>query len=360
MIKQSKIYICFFIVLIFLFACSDKKTNPVSSDDTGKGFLQNVQTVKALSTNYEEELTLTGKVDYDPDKVINYVPLISGMVERTYFSFGDKVRKGQTLLDIRSADLSAFQSELISAEADIRIAKRELESAISMHNDKILSERELFEAEAKLKQAEAAFNRVKNDLTLYSSKQDGSFSIQSPIDGFIVEKNVSSGMPVSPDNGALFLVADLSTVWVVVNVYAGNLMFVKEGMNVDITTLSYPGEVFTGKVNSLSQVFDPEDKVLKARIKMPNNDLKLKPEMSVVVKLKKETSDKIISVPSEALVFDDNAYFVVVEDSPGNFEIREVEIYGAHDKRTYIHSGLKENESVVIKNQLLIYSGLKD
>lgn len=360
MIKRFKILIPFFVIQIFLSACSDKKETPVLSDGIDNAFLENVQTVKASPENYEVDLTLTGKVTYDPDKVINYVPLISGMVERTYFSFGDKVSKGQTLLDIRSADLSALQSELISAEADVRIAGRELESAQSMHKDKILSERELIEAEAKLKQAEAVYSRVKNDLTIYDSKQDGSFSIRSPIDGFIVEKNVSSGMPVSPDNGALFVVADISTVWVVINVYAGNLMFVKEGMNVDITTLSYPGEIFTGKINSLSQVFDPEDKVLKARIKMPNTDLRLKPEMSVVVKLKKETPDKILSVPSEALVFDDNAYFIVVEDSPGVFEIREVELYGSHGERTYIHAGLKEDESVVVKNQLLIYSGLKN
>ena len=166
-------------------------------------------------------------------------------------------------------------------------------------------------------------------------------------------------MPVSSENGTLFVVADLSEVWVIANVYASNLKFVREGMDVSITTLSYPGEVFTGKINTLSQVFDPEDKVLKARIKMQNKDLKLKPEMSAVIKLKNESTEKLISIPSDALIFDDNAHFVVIEESPGDFRIREVEIGSTHNNKTYLYSGLNESEIVVIKNQLLIYSGLK-
>ncbi|MDR2914780.1 MAG: efflux RND transporter periplasmic adaptor subunit [Tannerella sp.] len=354
-------HLLFLIPAIFIaFSCSNKKDDLSSSpEELHKDFLKDIKTTKAVLSNHEEELTLTGKVEYDPDKIISYVPLISGIVERTYFSFGDKVQKGQALLDIRSADLSALQSELISAEAEVSIAGRELRTAKAMHNDNMLSEKELLEAEYKLKQAEAMYSRVKNDMTAYSPKADGSFAIQSPMTGFIVAKNVSPGTPVSAENEPLFIVADLSEVWVIANVYASNLLFVKEGMDVKITTLSYPGEVFSGKINTLSQVFDPEDKVLKARIKMQNKDLKLKPEMSAVIRLQNETQNKLISIPSDALVFDDNLYFVIVEESPGNFITKEVELCSTHNKNTYIRSGLNEGENVVIKNQLLIYSGLK-
>jgi len=129
-------------------------------------------------------------------------------------------------------------------------------------------------------------------------------------------------------------------------------------MDVDITTLSYPGEIFPARINRVSQVFDPEEKVLKARIIIANKDLKLKPEMSVVVRLKNETSEKSIAVPSDALIFDDNRYFVVIKDSRGDFHVREVQLKGHNNNISYVHSGLSEGEEVVVGNQLLIYSGL--
>jgi len=144
------------------------------------------------------------------------------------------------------------------------------------------------------------------------------------------------------------------------NIYASNLKAVKEGMEVEITTLSYPDEVFTGKIAALSQVFDPEEKVLKARVIMPNKELKFKPEMSVVVKLKSTLAANKIAIPTDAIIFDQNRSFVVVEDSKDNFQVREVELEGHHQNTTFIRSGLNEGENVVVKNQLLIYFGLND
>jgi cobalt-zinc-cadmium efflux system membrane fusion protein len=131
-------------------------------------------------------------------------------------------------------------------------------------------------------------------------------------------------------------------------------------MNVEMTSFSYPNEIFYGKINSLSQVFDPEERVLKARIIMSNKDLKLKPEMSILVKLKDKTPQQLMAIPSDALIFDNDQYFVVVEDTHGNFMIRNVALAGHNDKTTYIESGLKVGEKVVVKNQLLIFQGLKE
>ena len=92
---------------------------------------------------------------------------------------------------------------------------------------------------------------------------------------------------------------------------------------------------------------------------MQNKDLKFKPEMSVVVKLKNETQIKCIALPSDALIFDDNKYFVVVEEAEGKFVYKEVTLQGHNNKTSYISSGVAEGENVVIRNQLLIFSGLK-
>jgi len=332
--------------VITLISCNNKKTENEKLNLNNKAFIENVETIKPALSNQEQELILSGKVECDPSKVIYYMPIISGLIERTYFSLGDRVQKEQTMLDIRSSELSSLQSELA-------IAQRNLQSAEAMYKDNLTSERELIEARS-------TFEKLQADLSLYGeNKGGGVFAIQSPITGFVIDKNASAGSTVAEGDTPLFTVADLSTVWIIVNVYAGDLQLVKQGMPVEINALAYPNEVFRGKIDALSQVFDPEEKVLKARIVMNNKDLKFKPEMSVVVKLKNETQQKTLSIPSDALIFDDNKYFVVIETESKNFEIKEIQLQGHYQKTSYIRSGLTENDKVVVKNQLLIYSELK-
>ena len=118
--------------------------------------------------------------------------------------------------------------------------------------------------------------------------------------------------------------------------------------------------MFQGTIQSISQVFDTEEKVLKARIIMENSDLKFKPEMSMTIKLKNNTENMKVSIPISALIFDDDKYYVIVEESKENFKVKEVQLQGHNEETAYILSGLSEGENVVVKNQLLIYSGLKN
>ncbi|MCD8166728.1 MAG: efflux RND transporter periplasmic adaptor subunit [Bacteroides sp.] len=305
-------------------------------------------------------MTLTGKVISDPDKTIRYVPLVSEVIERTWFSLGERVKKGEKLMDIRSTDLSALEADLIGAEADAAVARREAESARSMHADGILSQRELLEVEARLKQAEALTNKLKADISVFgSSRGNGLFTVSSPIDGYIIDKSVATGSTVSAEGEPAFAIADLSTVWIIANVYASNLSFVREGMEAVITTLSYPGEEFPGTITTLSQVFDPEDKALKARIVMENPGLRLKPEMSVVITLKEKYTDHRVTVPSDVVIFDNDAYYVVVREAEDHFTIRRVVPAGHSGTSTFLASGLSAGEHVVATNPLLIYSELK-
>jgi len=361
MTMQKIISIIISIVTV-LSSCNSKSgQSGLENSGINETFLKNVKTVKAVLNNRQQELILTGKVEYDPDKIISYVPLISGVIDRTYFSLGDKVQKGQPLFDMRSTELSALFSEKISLEAEEKVAERELRTAQSMFDDHILSEKELLEAKGKLMQTQAAINKIKSDMSVYGTdKGNGIFTVNAPMSGYVVSKKALSGSTISPESEPAFSIADLTTVWVTVNVYASDLRLVREGMAVEIMTLSYPDEVFYGKINSLSQVFDPEEKVLKARIIMVNNDLKLKPEMSAMVILKDESHIRALAIPSEALIFDDNQYFVVVEEKSGSFAAKNVVPQGHIGKLSYISSGLYEGENVVVESQLLIYSGLKE
>jgi cobalt-zinc-cadmium efflux system membrane fusion protein len=324
-------------------------------------FLKQIKTTQAVLSNRQEGLTLTGKVEYDPDKIIHYAPLINGVVEKTYFSLGDRVKKGDILFDVRSTELTQLLSELSSLKAEEKIVERELKSAQSMFDSGMLSERELLEAQARQNQCKASLQKIETDMSLYGyNKENGTFSVKAPMSGFIVNKNISSGSTIYSGGDIAFTVADLSTVWISANVYAGNLQFVQEGMEVEITTLSYPDEVFKGKIKTLSQVFDPEEKVLKARIPVSNNDLKFKPEMSVLITLQKQNNQQLLSVPSEALIFDNNRYFLVIEEDKENYTVKEVILQCNHNGISYIASGIQEGDNVVVKNQLLLYEEISE
>lgn len=362
MIVNKKLILVLPILALALNCCTPKT---VTQEEVGQSmnpdFLSTVRTAKAELSHRQETLTLSGKVEYDPEKVVQYFPLISGIIDKIYFTTGDKVVKGQPILDVRSTDLSALQSELSSLEAELKVSERELQTAHEMFNDNMLSEKELLGAESKLKQTKAALNKVRNDMQLFGpDKGNGVFSLKAPAAGYIMAKKTAPGSTISPDDEPLFTIVDLSTVWAIANVYAGNLQSVKEGMEVDFTTLSYPDEIFSGKIDRLSPTFDPEDKVLKARIVMPNKEMKLKPEMPIVIRLKDQTSEKMISIPSEALIFDNNRYYTVIKEGDVQFSIREVQLQGHNDKTSYVSSGLLEGDEVVVSGQLLIYSGLNE
>lgn len=331
--------------LLFLVACGKQgNNNAIPQQGVDGNFLQEIATTKASVQQLQKEFTLAGKVTADPDRTISYTPLVSGVIAKSYFSLGDRVQKGQVMLDIRSAELSGLQSELA-------VAKRNLKSIEALYESSMATHRELVEARSTLEKLEA-------DFALYGeNKGSGIFSTIAPMSGYVTAKYGNAGSTVSTESEPLFSIADLSTVWVVANVYAGNLQFVHEGQCVEVTSVAYPKEIFKGKINFLSQVFDPEDKALKARIVLPNPGLKLKPEMSVVVKLLNESKTELVTVPSGAVIFDKNSYFVVVGTE--NFEIREITPFEQHNGLTYISEGLQDGEQVVTKNQLLIYNELK-
>jgi cobalt-zinc-cadmium efflux system membrane fusion protein len=248
------------------------------------------------------------------------------------------------MLDIRSAELSGLQSELT-------IAQRNLQSVLALFESGMATERELVETRS-------TYEKLQADLALYGeSKGNGVFSITASMSGYVIEKYGNTGSTISAGNEPLFSIADLSTVWVSANIYAGNLQHVHEGQPVEITSAAYPQEVFKGRIDFISQVFDPEDKALKARIVLPNPGLKLKPEMPVTVKLLNESNIEMVAIPDNAVIFDNDRYYVVT--GKRNFAIREIVPFEHHNGLTYISEGLYAGEETVVRNQLLIYNELK-
>jgi len=324
-------------------------------------FKSRIQIEEVKTEPITESIHLMGSVETDPDNVIDYVSLTNGVVANVHFSLGDAVQKGQVLAELRSTALSALQAQASSMDAEIESAVRNLKTIASLHDDKLASDKDLAEAKSKLEVLRSAKARVSADLNLYNARSGkGVFQIKAPISGIITRKSINPGMQISDGSGVLFTVASLRDVWVMANVYATNLQTIAAGMGVKISSLSYPGQFFWGKISAMSPTMDEEEKVLKARIELPNPDFKLKPGMMVDVIAEKKREKKALAIPIDAIVFADNENYVLVCHDDRQVEARKVVIAAQNDHQYYIESGLKEGERIITKNQLLVFEQIKN
>jgi membrane fusion protein, heavy metal efflux system len=357
--------ICCLMGTILLNSCKNQEEqNNVSENKNyclDENFKSKIEVEEPIKQVVTEGIPLTGVVEPNPDKVIHFVSLVGGIISNTYFSLGDNVTKGQVLAELRSTELSELQSQSKTIASQIKVAEKNLQSIQSMYDDGIASQKDLMEAQSELDVMKAERERINANLSLFSaSTEKGVFQIKSPTSGIVTAKSISSGTQISAEGEPLFTISDLSEVWVLVNVYATNVINIETGMQVNIKTLSYPDEIFEGKIATISQVLDTEAKVLKARVVLQNTDLKLKPGMIVDVTALKELKTEALSVPTSALVFDNNQNYVVVHKSDCEIEIRLVEILTKSNGVTFLSGGLNENEKIISKNHLLIYEQIKN
>ncbi|HWL00208.1 MAG TPA: efflux RND transporter periplasmic adaptor subunit [Parapedobacter sp.] len=323
----------------------------------------NLRSGLVTDTLYERELTqhimLTGEVSYNPDKVIQFVSWVDGIIVQTHFFLGDFVEKNQVLATIKSPTLNTMLAEKKSLEYERLLAERQYEATQGLYTDRIASERDLEQARLTLERLDAEIGHLQENLALFNpTPAQGVFEIRSPATGYIVEKQMNAGMPIR-DGDALFTVSALNEVWVMVNVYATDMQFVQAGMEVEIRTLAYPDEIFRGKISALSQVFDSEGRVLKGRVVIENDKLRLKPGMSADISVERRSGQMSVAVPADAIIFDDNQYFAVVYNSDCDLQLRKISFSARDNQWYFVNEGLEAGEHVVSKNQLLIYERIK-
>jgi cobalt-zinc-cadmium efflux system membrane fusion protein len=306
-----------------------------------------------------QSITLTGKIAFNDDNVVKLFPLVSGNIQDIKVMLGDYVKKGQTLAVIRSSEMAGYSNDLITAETNVSVAKKNLEATKDMYKSGLASARDSLSAEASYEQALAALQKAQRVLNLNGGSKEGIYQVKTPIDGFVVEKLATNNMAIRPDNSSnLFTISDLKNVWVIANVYESSISLIKPGDSVNVTTLSYPDKVFKGKVDKIMNVLDPTNKVMKVRIVLPNPGYLLKPEMFANVMLNNVENKHMLTVPNGALIFDHSQYYVLVYKSPSDITIRPVQVSGTVGDKTYISNGLSENEKVIGSQALLIYQEL--
>ncbi|MDP4130594.1 MAG: efflux RND transporter periplasmic adaptor subunit [Bacteroidota bacterium] len=334
---------------------SDEKQGYVLPDSLLKTLeIDTVSASKVLNT-----LTLTGKVDFNEDQVIKIYPAISGLVSDIKVMLGDYVKKGQTLAVLKSVEMAGFSNDYTMAKSNLGIARKSLDATNDMYKSGLASQRDQLAAQEAYNQALSGLQKSQRILNLNGGSLNGDYTVKSPIDGFVVEKQVNNNMVIRTDNSTgLFTISDLKNVWVMANVYESNIANIKSGDSVEVTTLSYPGKIFRGKVDKIMNVLDPTNKVMKLRIVLPNPGYLLKPEMFASVLVRNMENKKMISIPSRALIFDHSQYYVLVYKSPKDITIRPVQVMNTVGDRSFISEGLSDGEKLIGTQALLIYQEL--
>ncbi|WP_121247498.1 efflux RND transporter periplasmic adaptor subunit [Mucilaginibacter phyllosphaerae] len=352
------------LVIVGLSACQEKKTGTMETKEVcvSDSLQKMIKIDTAKSTPMKDELALSGEVSFDENKVVKVFPFTSGQVMEVKVSLGDKVVKGQTLAIIRSADVAGSYTDLSATRSDLAINKRQLEQAEYLYKNGISSERDYTEAKENYNKAVAANSKVRDQIAINgggNTNASGSLIIKAPGSGYIVEKNISAGNFIRPDNSSsLFTISDMKDVWIWANVFESDISKVQKGYNAQITTLAYPDKVFNGKIDEVSSVLDPDNKVMKVRVALPNTDMLLKPEMFTNVLVSNKDMQSAVAIPASSVIFDNSKYFVVIYNSKCDLQVRPVTMIKTVDNITYISSGLKPGERVISKNQLLLYNAL--
>jgi cobalt-zinc-cadmium efflux system membrane fusion protein len=328
--------------------------------------MKNISLDTVKSESLMSELKLSGKITFNEDHVVKVFPLVSGDVTDEKVSLGDYVEKGQLLAAIRSSDMANYFNEYKSAQSELAIAKKNMEVTADMLSSGISSEKDYLTAQNDYQKALAQFNKVNEVLKIYGSSNQANdsigsgYSIKAPISGFIVEKKITAGMELRADAADnLFTISDLKDVWAVANVYESDISKIKTGSETQITTLSYPDKIFSGKVERISNIIDPETKVLSVKIRLDNPDYVLKPGMFANISILFPETKKMFVVPIKSVLFDDNKNYVLHFKKRCDVDMQQVNIFKTFNDHYYLEEdSLHEGDLVIGRNGLFILTAL--
>jgi membrane fusion protein, heavy metal efflux system len=350
--------------LLAVSSCKDKKEN---KEEAKVSFVLNDQMYRTTKFAQVEEKLLTnqldlfGKITADNNKLIEIYPVVGGNVQTVYVELGDFVKKDELLATIRSTEVASFEKDLNDAKNDVLMATKKLKVAQELYEGRLNTETDVLGAKSELEKAHSQLKRVEETYKIYSMKAGAIYEVRSPISGFIIQKAINQDMMLRNDHtNNIFDIAQIDEVWALANVSESDINQVKLGGKVDVVTLSYPDKVFTGTVDKIFNVIDTETKSMKVRIKLKNPDYLLKPEMKANIKISYNETNQMLSVPSNAVVFDRNSNFVLVYKDRSHIEVRKVEVFRQVGETVYVKHGLKLGETVIVQNQLLIYDALNE
>lgn len=300
-----------------------------------------------------------GKIQFDEEHMALVLAPLPGQVVHLTAKVGDAVRQGEVLFQINSRDVAAAVGDYIDSRKDLELAEKthvmtrdlfenQAAAAITLRQ----AENDLAKAKGKAARTEAALKTLGVDLQ--GESLTSLVPVRAPISGTVIDRKVTEGQYEVADSTPLLTLADLSSVWIVADLFERDLCYVKAGQKAEVATLAYPNERFTGAVSRISDVVDPVTRTVKVRIAVPNPTRRLKPEMFASVLLFREESEAAVTIPSRAAFVEGGEHYVFVRRGEGEFERRRVDILPAPEGRLRVREGLKSGEAVVSQDVMLL------
>ncbi len=325
--------------------------------------IAHLQVVTIAPGRLTRTLRLTGAVAYNAFKTTPVITQVGGPVSRILVVPGQQVKEGQAMLDVSSPDYSQLLDAYLKAADSFRLADKNWIRAQDLYQHKAIAQRDLEQAESDRNQAQADLNAADQGMRILGIKNPGDLAkapssalipVLAPISGEVVERLVSPGQIVQAGQTQAFTISDLSTVWVLANVYQGDLSAVRSGDDVVVQNDAYPG-TFHGRISYVSPALDPNTRTLQARIVVDNPGEKLKRDMYCTVTVTAGSIANAITVPDASVLRDDNNQpFVYLAMNGNQFGRRDVEIGQSLNGQTQILKGLSPGEKVVGDGSLFL------
>ena len=323
--------------------------------------MAHIQVVKTVKASMPRNLRFTGSVAYDALATTPVFSAVGGPVREILVAPGDIVRAGQPLLHVSSPDYSQARSAYSKARTAFQLADKNYKRAQDLFAHKAIAERDVEQAESDRAQVASDVESMGDALRVLGIADPDAkpattlqIPVLAPTSGVIVERLVGPGQLLVAGATQCFTITNTNKVWVLVNVYQGDMGSVHVGDTADITTDAYP-QVFRGRISYIAPAMDPATRTLQERIETENPDLRLKKDMYVTATVRAGVTENALLVPDSSVLRDtENQPFVYVQAGTNQFARRLVTIGDSVDGRTQIKAGLKEGESVAGDGSLFL------
>lgn len=315
-----------------------------------------------------------GLVQPNQRNMAEITTLVRGRVVEVYADLGQEVKANAPLAILYSSELGLAQSAYLKARAKLNVAEQSYSRAKFLLEEKVIGEAEAQRRQAELLSIQAEANEAHDRLKLLGMNSEefrrlersreirSVVPIVAPFAGRVIGRKLTRGEVVETTEN-LFVIADLSEVWVLANIPEKDIPFVlgvhaSSGIKAEVRVNAYPGEIFRGTITYVGDVLDPSTRTMQLRLELPNSDGRLKPEMFASVRLYSESQPDRLAVPEAALQRDQGRTFVFVQRSVDEYEVREVQVGESNGTLTSIVTGLDEGEPVVTHGAFVLKSEL--
>lgn len=339
-------------------------TSPAESHAAGNDFVlpedaRGVRTAAAQGQRLPDYVDVAGRVQADPTRVVRVYPPVGGRLISVDIRPADRVAQGQVLAVLASSDVAAARAAYRQAQADAHVKQQGVERSRLLYEHNVIALRDYQQAQADAAMASAAFESATERLALLdvdTTSSSDQLAVRAPRAGVVTDVAAAPGeYAKSLDNATpLCIIADLTTIWVVGDVYEKDLASLRLGDWADVLVSAYPGEPWKGRISAISNIVDTTTRSVKIRLVLANPGLRLKPDMFATIRVLRSVRSVPV-VPQTAILREGTSAYLFVQTSPGHFERRLVTLgRDINPSQVEVTSGLVPGETVLIEGAELL------